>query len=143
VIIYNAIFLVFSLLFPVFNTIDCKFIVSNIQSEKGKLRYIVYNSEATFMDESKAFDKKVLDLDTKFNTLTINLKIPIDGYYAIMMYQDINNNGKLDKNLLGLPKEPIAMSNNFKPKYKSPSFKDVKVLVDKNNNKFQLQLFNY
>jgi uncharacterized protein (DUF2141 family) len=140
---YNAIFLIFSLFLPPFYEIDCVFTVSNIRPEQGKLRYVLYNSEPTFMNESMALEKKVLDLDTKESELDINIKIPIEGYYAIMVYQDINSNGKLDKNLLGLPKEPIAMSNNFRPKFKSPSFKELKIKVDKSNNKFNLHLFTY
>jgi uncharacterized protein (DUF2141 family) len=37
------------------------------------------------------------------------------GKYAVSVYQDVNENGKLDQNFLGIPKEPIGFGNNYRP----------------------------
>jgi uncharacterized protein (DUF2141 family) len=42
--------------------------------------------------------------------LTFNLQIPA-GEYAIQVYQDTNNNGRLDFGLFNIPKEPVGISN--------------------------------
>jgi len=34
-----------------------------------------------------------------------------DGEYVIAVYQDTNNNGEMDTNFFGIPKEPFALSN--------------------------------
>ncbi len=34
------------------------------------------------------------------------------NFYAISVYQDLNDNGKLDKNFIGIPTEPYGFSNN-------------------------------
>ena len=44
------------------------------------------------------------------DTLNISLQIP-QGEYVIQVYQDTNNNGKLDFGLFNIPKEPIGISN--------------------------------
>lgn len=44
------------------------------------------------------------------------------GRYAVAVYLDLNNNRKLDKNLLGIPKEPVGVSNNPKAHMGPPRF---------------------
>ncbi len=39
------------------------------------------------------------------------MDIPYNSY-AISVYQDVNDNGKLDKNYLGIPTEPYGFSND-------------------------------
>ena len=44
------------------------------------------------------------------------------GSWAVLSYQDENDNGKLDTNLIGIPKEGIAVSNDAMPKFSAPRF---------------------
>lgn len=53
------------------------------------------------------------------------------GWYAVSVVHDQNNNAKLDKNFLGLPKEPYGFSNNPNSLGK-PSFEEVKFKMDAN-----------
>lgn len=46
------------------------------------------------------------------------------GKYAVSVYHDLNENGKLDRNLVGIPKEPFAFSNTEKLKMGPPAFED-------------------
>jgi outer membrane protein len=39
-----------------------------------------------------------------------------DGSIAVLVYHDENANGRLDKNFIGIPREPLAISNNYQPK---------------------------
>ncbi len=43
------------------------------------------------------------------------------GEYALMAYQDVNGNGRLDKNFIGIPREPLGFSNRHWPQG-PPSF---------------------
>ncbi len=38
------------------------------------------------------------------------------GDYALLVYHDENNNGRLDENFLGIPREPVGFSNGYRPK---------------------------
>jgi uncharacterized protein (DUF2141 family) len=46
------------------------------------------------------------------------------GSYAVLVYHDENNNGKLDTNALGMPKEGVGTSNKHQgiPSYKKCAF---------------------
>lgn len=48
------------------------------------------------------------------------------GIYAVSVYHDINENGELDKNMLGIPVEPYGFSNNPRiitgPSYEKSTF---------------------
>ncbi|MNT83012.1 hypothetical protein D3C72_2228260 [compost metagenome] len=46
-----------------------------------------------------------------------------------MVYHDENNNGKLDKNFIGMPKEPVACSNNAKGFMGPPKYEDAKFII--------------
>jgi uncharacterized protein (DUF2141 family) len=46
------------------------------------------------------------------------------GQYAFALFQDMDNDGKISRNFLGIPKDPYGFSNNFKPRLKAPSFND-------------------
>ncbi|MDQ2832516.1 MAG: aldehyde dehydrogenase family protein [Acidobacteriota bacterium] len=46
------------------------------------------------------------------------------GRYAVAVYLDVNSNRKLDKNLLGIPREPVGVSNNPKPHMGPPRFSE-------------------
>ena len=48
------------------------------------------------------------------------------GTYAIACYHDENDNGKLDSNFLGIPKEGTGASNNARGSIGPPKFKDAK-----------------
>ncbi len=38
------------------------------------------------------------------------------GEYALLVYFDENDNGRIDKNFIGIPKEPLGFSNRYRPK---------------------------
>jgi outer membrane protein len=50
------------------------------------------------------------------------------GEVAILVYVDSNKNGIIDKNFIGIPKEPLGISNNYRPKG-PPVFDSAKVTV--------------
>ena len=55
------------------------------------------------------------------------------GRYAIQFYHDENQNGKLDLNLIGIPKESYGSSNDVKPVLGPPKFE--KMLFNLTENK--------
>lgn len=68
--------------------------------------------------------------------------IPV-GKYAFGGHQDLNNNGQRDENFLGIPKEPVALSNGALEKM-IPTFADAQVAVTpETENRIELQLQMY
>jgi len=46
------------------------------------------------------------------------------GRYAVQAYHDTNDNGTVDRNLLGIPSEGVGFSNNAKITLRGPRFPD-------------------
>ena len=52
------------------------------------------------------------------------------GRYAISLYHDKNSNGKLDKNVMGIPREAYAFSNNARGSFGKPDWDAVNFQID-------------
>lgn len=50
------------------------------------------------------------------------LAAPSPGRYAIRMFQDVDADGEMDANIIGIPTEPIGFSNNAPLQFGPPSF---------------------
>lgn len=46
------------------------------------------------------------------------------GRYGVKMYHDVNGNGELDTNIMGIPSEPFAFSNNARGRFGPASWSD-------------------
>lgn len=62
------------------------------------------------------------------NNAQTNMKLPF-GEYAITLFVDFNGNNKIDKNFLGVPKEPYGFSNNVIGNMSAPTFDQAKFLI--------------
>ncbi len=95
--------------------------INNIESFDSKLYVGIYNSEKDFKNKSNAVDSAVLVPSSK--GLKLKFNIPAHKYYAAAGFQDLNNNGKLDTGVFGIPVEPVCVSEyDHKPKA-PPTFK--------------------
>ncbi len=57
-----------------------------------------------------------------------------NGIYAVSIFQDTNNNGRLDKNFLGIPTEKYGFSNNIKPLFRGANFEESKFILNSDKN---------
>jgi uncharacterized protein (DUF2141 family) len=98
--------------------------VHNIHPISGYLMVGVFNTEHGFPD---VYYKGVKVQITDTMMVVTFSDLP-KGKYAVSVYQDINKNGQLDKNIFGIPKEKYGFSNKEnKPDY-------TKSVFDFNNN---------
>jgi uncharacterized protein (DUF2141 family) len=51
------------------------------------------------------------------------------GTFAVLAYQDENDNNELDRNLIGIPKEAYGFSRDARGKFGPPSFEDAAIAV--------------
>jgi len=63
------------------------------------------------------------------------------GEYALLVYYDENNNGKIDKNFIGIPKEPLGFSNRYEPKGPPSYSRAVFVLEEGETRHFDVTLY--
>ncbi|GAB4395639.1 MAG: DUF2141 domain-containing protein [Microscillaceae bacterium] len=90
------------------------------QSDQGKVMLALYNSAASYMKIEKAFRKEMLTI--KNGVARLNIQDLPYGEYAAVCFHDENENQKLDKNMMGIPKEGYGFSNNAKGSFGPPSF---------------------
>lgn len=90
----------------------------------GQLAYLIFQSASGFpVDADKAVRRDFVPIPTSTDQIHINLDLP-PGVYAVSVYEDLNGNHKLDRNLLGIPREPVGASNNPHPRMGPPRFDD-------------------
>ena len=69
------------------------------------------------------------DLHTSVSTAELDLPLPATGEYVVAGFQDLNGNGKLDKNFFGVPTEPYGFAKVPPSKWRAPSFGEVSTTV--------------
>ncbi len=91
---------------------------------QGNIYISVYDSRDKWLGEDTVTQMKIAiaeALDGEILHTTIELP---PGEYAFFIYYDINGNGALDTNFIGIPREPVALSNNARPKFGPPKYKN-------------------
>ena len=81
--------------------------ITNVTSEEGQIILAIYNSSENY-DNRIAFQE--VKLKPEIDIVIFETNVP-DGEYLVMLVHDINNNGKLDTSFIGMPKEPVGLSN--------------------------------
>lgn len=61
-------------------------------------------------------------------SFTSTFELPT-GVYAVGIFHDLNGDGALSKNFLGMPKEPFGFSNNARARFGPPSFEEAAISV--------------
>lgn len=99
--------------------------ITGLRSDKGKLYLSLYNSAKGYpKDATVAYRLAFTEIHNGKATVTLT-GLP-SGTYAIACYHDENDNGKLDTNFMGIPKEGTGASNNAKSSMGPPKFRDAK-----------------
>lgn len=95
--------------------------ITNVKSGSGKLWLALFRPEEKF-GEGKPNIYKIIEVNSTANQVATFQLEP--GKYALAVYQDLNANDVLDKNFIGIPKEPYGFSNDFRPRFSPPKFND-------------------
>ena len=84
--------------------------VSGITPGRGQIYVAVYDRPETFPTAGQQRTGRILE--ARAQGLVVHFEDLPPGEYAAVAFQDVNGNGKLDKNFLGMPKEPYGFSNS-------------------------------
>jgi len=98
--------------------------IAGLKESTGDVYIAVYDSDSTWLGEEAVMDRKVAIADALDGELVrTELHLPM-GSYALSVFYDADNDGELDTNLFGIPREPVAMSNNAEGKFGPPKYED-------------------
>ncbi len=105
-----------------------RLIVSDVRSDRGTITADLHG------DRPEEFLKKGAKIlrvrePAEAGRVALCLPAPGPGTYAIGLYHDENGNKRLDKNFLGIPVEPLGVSNNPAFFFGPPSHADSAFLV--------------
>jgi len=99
-------------------------IIKNLTSPNSPVYATFYEVRNKFLSQTDIL--KGYKLIPNGNTLTAQLTGLAYGELAIATYQDVNCDGKCNRSIIGIPKEPYGFSNNYRPTIKAPRFGDCK-----------------
>jgi uncharacterized protein (DUF2141 family) len=116
------------------DTIHFTLEINGIKINGGKVYVKIYSNER---DYKKDIPYSSFVLESVTENILHSFKI-VAGEYLIAIFQDTNNNGKLDTNFFGIPTEPVGLSN-----YKGGipgGFNKQKIPINNKSNKITIKV---
>lgn len=98
--------------------------VSGVSAGKGKVNVAVCDRER-FLKQC-AYSTSV---PAQAAEVVVSLKDIPPGTWAVLAYQDENENGELDRNFIGMPRENYGFSRNAAGRFGPPGFDDAAIEV--------------
>lgn len=98
--------------------------------DEGNIRVVAYENELDFLKQPIARFHAQLD---PTGLAIISLASLTQENYSFVAYLDENHDGKLNRNILGKPKEPYIFSNGVRAKLRKPTFEETKVSLQSGN----------
>jgi uncharacterized protein (DUF2141 family) len=105
--------------------------VKNIKDTKGSIRVGLFANEKDFL-KTVTVGKVVKAAGKEITVVFEDLK---PGHYAVSVIHDENENGELDSNMVGIPKEGFAFGNNAMGTFGPPTFEKAKITLGNNSDK--------
>jgi len=100
--------------------------ITGVEPGRGQVLASLYGSPAQFMKESTAVALAAVE---QAGHVVLDFQQQPPGDYAIAVFYDVDNDGELDTNFFGLPKEAIGFSNNAKGRFGPPDWQDAHFML--------------
>jgi uncharacterized protein (DUF2141 family) len=120
-------------------TVNITVAVNNVGSNKGIVKVCIFNTKSGFPEKSNLAFKCISTVAAK-GVMQIKIEGITPGTYAIAAHHDENNDGKVNTNFFGIPKETTGASNGAKGKMGPPKFEDAALVIDKNKTQIAIML---
>ena len=101
--------------------------VEGIETQTGSLAIGVFNTQQGWDDGTAVTGRRV---EVTGMTVEVDLGALPPGEYGIKLYHDVDDDGELDANLMGIPSEPFAFSNNAMGRFGPASWSDAVFAVE-------------
>jgi uncharacterized protein (DUF2141 family) len=112
--------------------------VTDIETVGGTLKVKLVDSAEAYADKAPPIAGRDVVVAEK-GTLKVSFDGLKPGTYAVMIMHDENDNGALDSNMLGIPKEGYGFSNNPRV-MRQPTFDEAKFEVKDGTNTITIQI---
>ncbi len=137
---FYLIFVFFVLSFAAFGgNGKLKIEIVGIKGSKGKILVNLFSNAKGFPTNPK-YAYRTAELDIKEGKAYVEFTDLPYGDYAVAVLHDENDNKKMDYNLVGMPKEGYCFSNNYRPTFKNPSFRQAGFFLERPLKTLQLEM---
>jgi uncharacterized protein (DUF2141 family) len=102
--------------------------VTGIKQNSGNIAISLFNGADTFPTHGKGY--KSASIPVTGNEVVYTFSDIPSGEYALAIYHDVNGNKEFDRNVLGIPQEDYAFSNNASSPFGPPRFEKAKFMLD-------------
>ena len=113
---------------PSVEAADLRVDIHGISGGSGMVYAAVFKREEDFLKVDKAAATAMAGATSPVASLVFAGLAP--GHYAVSVYHDHNNNGRLDSNLMGVPSEPFGFSSDAAGLMGAPKFADAAIRID-------------
>ncbi len=110
--------------------------VSGLTQAKGDVQVALFDQQGQWLRKAVT-SKKIAAAEGKVQIVFENLA---DGEYGLSVFHDLNGNGKLDMNMIGIPTEPYGFSNDAAGSFGPPSFTDAKIKLEQDKKTISIRL---
>lgn len=107
---------------PLTQSATVKVKVTRVSSKKGEILAALFASDKGFPNNASAAYKVARGTAVNGTAMLEFSNVP-KGTYAIALFHDTNNDGELNTNMIGIPKEGYGVSNNVKNLFSGPGYK--------------------
>lgn len=115
---------------------DLELTISGIAPIQGQISIAVFADKAGYKAGDDPIASATIQVDGESVTEVFSgLEA---GDCAIKIFHDVNGNGKLDTNMIGIPTEPFGFSNGAKARFGPPSFNDARFDLESGDNTHEI-----
>ena len=104
---------------------DTEIVVTGIKEKSGTIVISIHDSAESF---HKHIPYRSVELTVTGDKAAYHIRLKA-GDYVFCVYHDVNGDGKLNTNAIGIPKEPFGFSN-YDGKGPPGNFKKHKIFID-------------
>lgn len=125
--------------------------IAGIRSNDGVIVLGLYDTSGGFDIALNAFDRSdgfvrdtgrflgaAIRTDSGIRRTVFSSLAP--GRYAVIVFQDTNRDGRIDKNLVGIPTEPYGFSRNATGFLGPPKFGDAAIEISEDDLSIQIDM---
>lgn len=117
-----------------------KFEISNLRNTDGSIIVSVYKDAESF-DEGTPWMHKTISKEENLDNDTFKGQFSLPpGEYGLVFVDDENNDGEMNNNLVGIPKEGFGFSNFYLSGFKKPKFPEFSFKLSENMETMQIRL---
>ncbi|MCL2312915.1 MAG: DUF2141 domain-containing protein, partial [Firmicutes bacterium] len=116
------------------DTVSVTLEITGININQGNIHVHIYSNDRDYRNDVPFL---VIILESTATRIIHTFEIK-EGEYLFALFQDTNNNGKLDTNFLGFPREPVGLSNYISgiPR----GFNHHKIPINRNSNRVSINM---